>query len=74
MVIEQISPSINKMKLKFFSSSGCQFYTAREARHLVLLYERLGFRFVQQADWEQTNYTSIIMNKKLMNKKLVVAP
>lgn len=39
--------------------------TAREASHLVLLYERRGFQFVQEADWEQTNYTSIIMNKKL---------
>ncbi len=39
--------------------------TAREARHLVSLYERLGFQFIQEVDWEQTNYTSIIMNKKL---------
>jgi GNAT superfamily N-acetyltransferase len=39
--------------------------TAEGATHLVDLYSRRGFQYVCSADWEITNYQSIIMNKKL---------
>lgn len=39
--------------------------TAEGATHLVAMYERRGFKPVGYADWEITNYRSIIMNKVL---------
>ncbi len=39
--------------------------TAEPARHLIEWYERLGYRFVQYADWDVTNYRSVIMRKQL---------
>jgi GNAT superfamily N-acetyltransferase len=39
--------------------------TAEGATHLVQWYERLGFRFVQHAQWDVTNYRSVVMSKSL---------
>jgi GNAT superfamily N-acetyltransferase len=39
--------------------------TAEGATHLVRWYERLGFRFVQYAQWDMTNYRSVVMCKPL---------
>ena len=39
--------------------------TAEDAAHLVAMYEKRGFARVGHADWEITNYRSIIMNKPL---------
>ena len=39
--------------------------TAEGASHLIAMYERRGFKAVGYADWEITNYRSIIMNKSL---------
>ncbi len=39
--------------------------TAEGAAHLVELYERRGFVYVCHADWDITNYRSVIMNKRL---------
>ena len=39
--------------------------TADSAKHLIEWYERLGYRFVEYADWDVTNYRSVIMSKRL---------
>ena len=39
--------------------------TAEEATHLVRWYERLGFRFIQHVSWDETNYRSVVMSKRL---------
>lgn len=39
--------------------------TAEGATHLVRWFERLGFRFVQHVSWEETNYRSVVMSKRL---------
>ncbi len=39
--------------------------TAEDAKHLIEWYERLGYRFVEYADWDVTNYRSVIMSKSL---------
>lgn len=37
--------------------------TAEPAEHLVALYRRRGYRFVEHAQWSHTNYRSVIMSK-----------
>lgn len=39
--------------------------TAEGATHLIALYKKRGFEFAGYADWEVTNYRSVIMNKVL---------
>jgi len=39
--------------------------TAEGATHLIDMYRRWGYRIVGQADWEETNYVSVIMGKPL---------
>lgn len=40
--------------------------TAEQATHLIQLYERRGYRFVELADWRPTtNYRSVVLSKKL---------
>ena len=39
--------------------------TADGAHHLRRWYERLGFRFIEFVSWNQTNYRSVILSKKL---------
>ena len=39
--------------------------TAEPATHLIDWYGRMGYRLVGHADWEVTNYRSVIMSKKL---------
>ena len=39
--------------------------TAEPARHLIDWYARLGYRIVETMRWDVTNYTSVIMSKKL---------
>lgn len=39
--------------------------TAEDAHHLIRWYEKLGFRFIQFADWSSTNYRSVVMSKSL---------
>lgn len=39
--------------------------TAEPATHLVAWYTRLGYRFIEYQNWEQTNYRSVIMSKAL---------
>ena len=41
--------------------------TAEGAERLIRMYERRGYRVVCHADWDITNYRSVIMNKKLMD-------
>jgi len=40
--------------------------TAEGATHLIELYGRLGYSFVGYADWDVTNYRSVICNKELL--------
>jgi GNAT superfamily N-acetyltransferase len=39
--------------------------TAEGARHLVSLYERRGYRFIENVQWDVTNYRSVILSKSL---------
>jgi len=39
--------------------------TAEGAKHLIDLYKKRGFEFVGYADWEITNYRSVILNKTI---------
>jgi GNAT superfamily N-acetyltransferase len=39
--------------------------TAEQAHHLRAWYEKLGYRFIEFADWSTTNYRSVILSKSL---------
>lgn len=39
--------------------------TAEEAVHLRRWYEAIGYRFVQHMSWDDTNYRSVILSKRL---------
>ncbi len=39
--------------------------TAEDAKHLVAMYTKMGFRIVSHDDWIVTNYRSVIMSKPL---------
>ena len=39
--------------------------TAESATHLIEWYKRLGYRFIEYAQWDVTNYRSVIMGKRL---------
>ncbi|MEO5807428.1 GNAT family N-acetyltransferase [Devosia sp.] len=39
--------------------------TAEPATHLVSWYNRLGYRFIEHAQWSHTNYRSVILSKAL---------
>lgn len=39
--------------------------TAEPATHLVGWYTRLGYRFIEHAQWQHTNYLSIVLSKTL---------
>ncbi len=41
--------------------------TAEDAEHLVAWYGRKGYRLVGRADWDETNYESVIMSKRLVS-------
>ncbi|MEK7951231.1 GNAT family N-acetyltransferase [Luteolibacter soli] len=40
--------------------------TAEQAHHLIQWYEKIGYRFIQYADWSTTNYRSVILSKSLV--------
>jgi GNAT superfamily N-acetyltransferase len=39
--------------------------TAEGATHLIALYTRLGYRFIEYAQWNMANYRSVILSKTL---------
>jgi GNAT superfamily N-acetyltransferase len=39
--------------------------TSENATHLIDLYTRRGYRFIEHAQWDVTNYRSVILSKKL---------
>jgi GNAT superfamily N-acetyltransferase len=39
--------------------------TSEKAVHLIEWYTKMGYRFIEFADWDITNYRSIILSKKL---------
>lgn len=39
--------------------------TAEPASHLVRWYTSLGYRFIEHAQWRQTNYRSLVLSKSL---------
>jgi GNAT superfamily N-acetyltransferase len=39
--------------------------TAETAHDLIAMYRRWGFEIVDKADWDSTNYVSVIMSKRL---------
>jgi len=40
--------------------------TADDAAHLIALYERRGYRFIEHVDWRpHTNYCSVVLSKRL---------
>lgn len=40
--------------------------TAEPATHLIEMYKKRGYRFIQTAQWKVTNYRSVIYSKKLI--------
>lgn len=42
--------------------------TAESAGHLIRLYERLGFRFVEHVRWPDVNYRSVVMSKSVSGR------
>jgi ribosomal protein S18 acetylase RimI-like enzyme len=44
--------------------------TAEPAKHLIDWYARLGFRFIEYAQWDVTNYRSVVMSKPLPTRKI----
>ncbi|WP_246665056.1 GNAT family N-acetyltransferase [Neorhizobium sp. P12A] len=45
--------------------------TAEPATHLVEWYTRLGYRFIEHAQWSHTNYRSVILSKRLPSARQV---
>ena len=43
--------------------------TAEGATHLIALYTKQGFQKVGMADWEGTNYKSVIFSKTLLESE-----
>ncbi len=43
--------------------------TAELATHLVDWYTRLGYRFIEHAQWSHTNYRSVILSKALTRRQ-----
>jgi hypothetical protein len=39
--------------------------TSERAHHLIQMYEKRGYRFVEYFQWEVTNYRSVVLSKKL---------
>ncbi len=39
--------------------------TSEKAHHLISMYEKRGYRFVQNHQWSVTNYQSVVLSKKL---------
>ncbi len=39
--------------------------TAAEAKHLTAMYAKLGFQPVATVSWPETNYSSVVLNKRL---------
>lgn len=39
--------------------------TSEKALHLIKYYEKRGYRFIQNHQWDVTNYRSVVMSKKL---------
>ena len=39
--------------------------TSEKAQHLIEMYERRGFRFIEYTQWAITNYRSVVMSKTL---------
>lgn len=39
--------------------------TAEGAHHLIDLYKRRGYRFIERVDWPETNYISVVLSKAL---------
>jgi GNAT superfamily N-acetyltransferase len=39
--------------------------TSEGAHHLIALYEKRGYRYIETVQWDVTNYRSVIMSKRL---------
>jgi len=39
--------------------------TSEHAKHLIDYYTKRGYRFIQHHKWEEVNYRSVVMSKKL---------
>ncbi|MDQ0208674.1 GNAT family N-acetyltransferase [Alkalicoccobacillus murimartini] len=39
--------------------------TAEKADHLITMYAKRGYKFVEYVDWDMTNYRSVIMSKSI---------
>lgn len=55
--IEQVAHEQGSTELALDTSEG--------ALHLIAFYEQRGYRFIEYADWNVTNYQSIVMSKTL---------
>lgn len=63
--IGNLMMNIVEGKAKMLGASELALDTAEGAEHLIKIYEKRGFRFIQYAQWKVTNYRSVIMSKKL---------
>ncbi len=39
--------------------------TSEHAHHLISMYQNRGYRFVEYAQWDVTNYRSVVLSKTL---------
>ena len=39
--------------------------TAEDATHLIEMYKKRGYRFIEYVDWDITNYRSVVLSKSL---------
>lgn len=44
--------------------------TSEHAHHLIAMYEKRGYRFIEYAQWGATNYRSVILSKKLLGAEV----
>lgn len=48
--------------------------TPEPAAWLVQMYERHGYRIVERVNWNETNYTSVVMSKSLVPAPVITTP
>jgi GNAT superfamily N-acetyltransferase len=54
-----------EQRVKNLGFSEIALDTSERAHHLIQMYEKRGYRFVEYFQWEVTNYRSVVLSKKL---------
>lgn len=50
---------------KEFGAKEIAFDTSEKADHLIKMYEKRGYRFIEYHQWDITNYRSVVMSKTI---------